>query len=941
MKHAILGTMLFTTCMAAAQPRQELVAGTTRVVVEPWNRGVSVVVDGVTVSRGSNMVVTTPPWTPHYYLGPSATAVESATQGMVEGGTFLRMRHRGQQDAFVGDDTITVTPGRVERVLEGQFTRDEGEALIQWQIAGLDPALIIGRRWRATWPDGRVAEGTVPVVAESGEVERVTLAKGFSALEFDSRLGLIRIRVDSNQPLICYDYRKSRWADPGRPLFWLGDLGTRFRKGDTLRYRVVFEFAGPAARASTASPIVAAATVERHENAQTFPQETPPTIIPRPKEATWGSGGYYVRSTDEIRIDEGVQAGGADRELISYLTGECGLAPAGREARKPESPQSQGIVFGKSAELLPPEGYRLRISPDGVRIEAADEAGYRYAVRTLRQLVTRTRAGEVMFPAAQIRDWPSLSFRGVHLFTGGQGPELHLRLIRDVIAALKMNHIVLESEYIKWDSHPEIHHAEYGMSKEDVRKILAACRELGVEVIPLVMSLGHCQWMFHNDQNLDLAEDPEAKWTYCVTNPRTYEFIYQIYQEAVELFQPKYFHIGHDEFTHRGRVPFREETRKLTVEEILLLDTKRHHEWFKARGIRVMMWGDMLLAPDEAPDAGHAANREAAARQRAELPKDILIADWHYVDTDPANYTSLKTFHDAGFQTVAAGWSRPGNIVHLAQAAYAAKSLGYLQTTWAGYSLDPGRFEKEIRQYAMYVLAAEAAWNADNPPDPESFPASAYFFDLMKLSPLKPENRTGWVADLRAAYNCPLAATDAEGWFQLGPQHDLSAIPRGLVTFKGIRFRLQDADKPLAPAAVGVRGKLSPDLPEAAEITLDAPAARLVFLHTTNFPCDPGAKVGTYEVRYADGQTVPVDVVYGRNVLAYTDLTPSPQAPLVWSGRTAAGAPVALRVLLWDNPHPDVAIHTLTVRSGDAAGALMLLAVTGLDQPQNPVAAEK
>ena len=955
-----LGLALLNTRSASAAegPRQVLKAGRTQVVVEPWNRGLSIAVDGVTISRGSNVVVTPPPWTPHYYLGPSAAAVESATQGMVEGGTVLRIKHRGENDSFLSEETIAVTDGRVEQVFEGQFTKDEGEALIQWQIAGLDPTPIIGRPYKAKLTSGEVREGVVPVTAQSGDVGPSTLANGLEWIEFDSRIGPIRIRVESQGKIICYDYRKNRWADPARPLFWLGDLGTRFKKGDTLRYRIVFELPMQSTDVSAGEPVRASATIARRADAQTFPVEPVPTIIPRPKEAKYGPGAYRVASADDVWLERGLNVGRANDTLISYLVHDFAVHAPASEPIETRTPPPQAIVFAKSADALPAEGYRLAVTPEGVRIEATDEVGYRYAVQTLRQLTTRTSAGEVLIRAAEIRDWPSLSFRGVHLFTGGQGPTLHEKLIRNVIAPLKMNHIVLESEYIKWDSHPEIHHAEYGMSKDDVRKILATCRELGVEVSPLVMSLGHCQWMFENNQNLELAEDPDAKWTYCVTNPKTYEFIYQIYDEAVELFRPKYFHIGHDEFTHRGRVPFREESKKYTHEQLLVMDTQRHHAWFKERGIRLMMWGDMLLGPDEAPDAGNAVSRETAAKERAKLPKDIVIADWHYVDTDPAKYTSLATFRDDGFTTVAAGWWRPGNVVHLARAAYEAKSLGYLQTTWAGYSLDPARFEKEINQYAMYVLAAEAAWNADDPPDPASFPAGAYFLDLMGLSTLKPGNRAGWTADLSAACNCPLVAADASGWFELGPAHDLSAVPRGLVQFKGVRFCVGDPNQPTAPAAIVLRSKLGRTMPPGVEMVLGAKAAnpnpardsgaeqpatrvagsvehakaaQLVILHGTNFPCAAGTKVAQYEVRYENGETATLDLVYGRNVLAYSDLTASAQAPIVWSGKTAAGEPVALRVVVWDNPQPEKPIRALVARSADATGALMILGVTGLD----------
>ena len=41
-----------------------LEVGSVRVVVESWSQGVRIVCDGVTVSVGSNMVVTEPPWAP-------------------------------------------------------------------------------------------------------------------------------------------------------------------------------------------------------------------------------------------------------------------------------------------------------------------------------------------------------------------------------------------------------------------------------------------------------------------------------------------------------------------------------------------------------------------------------------------------------------------------------------------------------------------------------------------------------------------------------------------------------------------------------------------------------------------------------------------------------------------------------------------------------------
>ena len=91
-------------------------------------------------------------------------------------------------------------------------------------------------------------------------------------------------------------------------------------------------------------------------------------------------------------------------------------------------------------------------------------------------------------------------------------------------------------------------------------------------------------------------------------------------------------------------------------------------------------------------------------------------------------------------------------------------------------------------------------------------------------------------------------------------------------------------------------------MPTEVEIAIGAPAARLVILHTTNFPCEKGAKVGEYELRYADGTSAKIDIRYGENIRAYNDISAAPGTPSLWTGRTNNGEPVTLSGLVWDHP---------------------------------------
>ena len=86
------------------------------------------------------------------------------------------------------------------------------------------------------------------------------------------------------------------------------------------------------------------------------------------------------------------------------------------------------------------EASELTISSDGIEIRAGAPAGAFYALKTLEQLA---RDGTPL-PCGTIRDWPALSFRGVHLLAGWQVDALKQVIIE--MSGLKFNKLVLEYE---------------------------------------------------------------------------------------------------------------------------------------------------------------------------------------------------------------------------------------------------------------------------------------------------------------------------------------------------------------------------------------------------------------------------------------------------------------------------------------------------------------
>ena len=71
---------------------------------------------------------------------------------------------------------------------------------------------------------------------------------------------------------------------------------------------------------------------------------------------------------------------------------------------------------------LPPEGYRFDITPDGVTVASADDAGAFYARKTLKQLAAgedrRVWMRDHTIPCGTVTDWPTFKWRGFMLDEG-------------------------------------------------------------------------------------------------------------------------------------------------------------------------------------------------------------------------------------------------------------------------------------------------------------------------------------------------------------------------------------------------------------------------------------------------------------------------------------------------------------------------------------------
>jgi hypothetical protein len=317
------------------------------------------------------------------------------------------------------------------------------------------------------------------------------------------------------------------------------------------------------------------------------------------------------------------------------------------------------------------EGYILHVKNEIIVVAGRDDRGAFYGLQSLRQLLIRGNGKTVQ--GIEVTDWPVMPFRGIRLYV--PGPEniaFYKRFIRDFMALYKYNKVIVEVNCMRLDRHPEVNagwiefskqlkysrsnstqglHGEeknsshydagdgYILEKSDVRDLVDFADQYFIETIPEIPSLTHGYYLL--TRHPELAEYPGDIYpdTYCPSNPASYELMFDVYDEYIEVMKPKMVHIGHDEWwgAPMGVCPL---CKGKDHSELFAGDINKIHKYFAEKNIRIAMWGDYLLesvrdtlVQDRVSSTGIRYQTPGAVRPevvRASIPKDILIFNWFW-----------------------------------------------------------------------------------------------------------------------------------------------------------------------------------------------------------------------------------------------------------------------------------------------------------------------
>ena len=216
------------------------------------------------------------------------------------------------------------------------------------------------------------------------------------------------------------------------------------------------------------------------------------------------------------------------------------------------------------------EGYHLRVTKDSMITEANTAVGIQYGAITLDQMITAAKGASV--PVCDIIDYPSYSYRGMHLDVCRHffSKEFIKRYI-DLLAYYKINtfhwHLTDDQgwriEIKKYQRLTEVgawriekDSSRYGgfYTQADIREIVAYAKERYITIIPEIEMPGHSSavlaaypYLGCTGNQLTVPNTWGIKKDIYAPTDTVFRFFEDVMDEVCELFPSKYIHIGGDE----------------------------------------------------------------------------------------------------------------------------------------------------------------------------------------------------------------------------------------------------------------------------------------------------------------------------------------------------------------------------------------------------------
>ncbi|MFT3934843.1 MAG: family 20 glycosylhydrolase [Chitinophagaceae bacterium] len=285
-----------------------------------------------------------------------------------------------------------------------------------------------------------------------------------------------------------------------------------------------------------------------------------------------------------------------------------------------------------------------------------------------------------------------------------------VNFINTELAPRGVNVLVLRVDWnYQYTSHPELKDS-IALSKEDVKKIVAACKNHQIKLIPQVNLLGHQSWAGKTyallakypefDETPGVVMPVKYAWpnadslycrSYCPQHPGVHAVVFSLIDEICDVFEADAFHAGMDEVFYIGHSNCPrckgKDKAVLYADEVTLL-----RNYLSKKNKQLWIWGDRLLDGNTSGMGMWEASKNNTWPAVDMIPKDVTICDWHYERADKTPvYFAMK-----GFNVITCPW-RNADVANAqlkdmivfrneATKEMQPRFQGMMQTVWTGNS---------------------------------------------------------------------------------------------------------------------------------------------------------------------------------------------------------------------------------------------------------------
>lgn len=282
-----------------------------------------------------------------------------------------------------------------------------------------------------------------------------------------------------------------------------------------------------------------------------------------------------------------------------------------------------------------------------------------------------------------------------------------IKFIHEEMATRDINTLILRVDFnFQYESYPNLRDSA-ALSKSDVNRLVDACKQHHIRIIPQINLLGHQSW--HSKVNNLLKMFPEydeTPWvqmpvsyvwpnadglyckSYCPLHPDVHKTVFALVDELCDAFQTDAFHAGMDEVFYIGddRCP---RCAGIDMANLFAGEVSTLRDHLTLKGRELWIWGDRLIDGKTTGLGMWEASMNNTYRAVDMISKDVVICDWHYERPDQtAVYFAMK-----GFRVVTCPWNQSTVAVEQAEDmarfrghspdAMKSRFYGMVQTVWS------------------------------------------------------------------------------------------------------------------------------------------------------------------------------------------------------------------------------------------------------------------